>query len=351
MTRVRIWVVGAGVVGQWLLRALHSRPETFERYGFAPVVVGVANAHDGFVYRSDGLDIPTLLELAADGRSLADHPGAHHWPSALEGLAATEADLLVEVSSSPGTDGEPGFAHMREALRRQVPVATSNKWPVALHGLELAELARSNGVAFRAESTVMSGTPVLAALVDGLAGTRPIELRGVLNATANFILSAMAAGASYEDAVADAQETGLAERVVDADVEGHDAMAKLMILAALVFGTQLVAERVERQGITGVTAADIEQAASEGRRVRHVGTLGFSGADATGELTARVEPMALPLDDPLAGVEAATNAIVCRAEPVGEVTIVGPGAGLALAGQGVLSDLIAIARKHARVRS
>ena len=247
-----------------------------EKHGFAPVVVGVANAHDGFVYRSDGLDIPTVLELVAEGRSLAEHPGAVHWPSAVEGLAATEADLLVEVSSSPGTDGEPGFTHMREALRRRVPVATSNKWPVALHGLELVELARANGVAFRAESTVMSGTPVLAALVDGLGGTRPVELRGVLNATANFILSAMAAGASYEDAVTDAQETGLAERVVDADVEGHDAIAKLMILAALVFGTQLRPEQVERQGITGVTAADIEQAASAGRRVRHVGTLGFS---------------------------------------------------------------------------
>ena len=344
---MRIWVVGTGVVGLWLLRALHSKPKRFERYGFAPVVVGVANAHAGFVYRSDGLDIPTVLELAADGHSLAEHPGAHHWPSAPEGLAATEADLLVEVSSSPGTDGEPGFAHMREALRRQVPVATSNKWPVALHGLELVELARRNGVPFRAESTVMSGTPVLAALVDGLAGTRPVELRGVLNATANFILSAMAAGASYEEAVADAQETGLAERVVDADVEGHDAMAKLMILAALVFGTQLRPEKVERRGITGVTAADIEQAESAGRRVRHVGTLGY----ATGELTARVEPIALPLDDPLAGVEDAINAIVCRADPVGEVTIAGPGAGLALAGQGVLSDLIAIAREHGRISS
>ena len=345
---MRIWVVGTGVVGQWLLRALHSGGKGFESYGFAPVVVGVANARAGFVYRPDGLDIPTLLELAADGHSLGEHPGSLHWPSALEGLGATEADLLVEVSSSPGTDGEPGFAHMREALRRQVPVATSNKWPVALHGLELVELARSNGVPFRAESTVMSGTPVLAALVDGLAGTRPVELRGVLNATANFILSAMAAGASYKDAVTDAQETGLAERVVDADVEGHDAMAKLMILAALVFGTQLRPEQVEREGITGVTAAAIEQAASAGRRVRHVGTLGLS---ASGELTARVEPIPLPLDDPLAGVEGATNAIVCRAEPVGEVTIAGPGAGLELAGQGVLSDLIAIARERGRISS
>ena len=104
-----------------------------------------------------------------------------------KGLRATQADLLVEVTASRSTDGEPGFAHMREALGRGLPVVTSNKWPVALHGVELAELARTRRVAFRAESTVMSGTPVLSTLVDGLAGAVPVGLRGLLNATANFI--------------------------------------------------------------------------------------------------------------------------------------------------------------------
>jgi homoserine dehydrogenase len=345
MKPVRIWVVGLGRVGRWLLRALHSNAGGLAGYGFVPVVVGVANARDGFVYRSRGLDIPTLLELAGARRSLAEHPDALHWPSAVEGLAATEADLLVETSSSPAADGEPGFTHMREALRRQIPVATSNKWPVALHGVELVELARENGAAFRAESTVMSGTPVLAALVDGLAGTRPIWLRGVVNATANFILSAMMDGRSYAEALAEAEEAGLAERGVDADVEGHDAVAKAMILAGLVFGNQLQTAQVTRRGITAVTPAEIEEAARDGARIRHVATLGFSGPDGSGELEARVEPVALRPDDPLADVEGVTNAIVCRAEPVGEVTVVGPGAGLALAGQGVLSDLIAVVRR------
>jgi homoserine dehydrogenase len=99
--------------------------------------------------------------------------------------------------------------------------------------VELAELARSRGVAFRAESTVMSGTPVLSALVDGLAGAVPVALRGLLNATANFILSRMAEGRTYEDALAEAQRAGLAERDPAADVEGHDAVAKVMILSAL----------------------------------------------------------------------------------------------------------------------
>jgi len=230
---------------------------------------------------------------------------------------------------------------MRDALRRGIPVVTSNKWPVALNGVELAELAREKGVPFRAESTVMSGTPVLSTLVDGLAGTTPISLRGILNATANFILTRMEQGASYEDALTEAQDLGLAERDPTADVEGYDAMAKAMILAGLVFGTQLRPEDVVRHGISKIDRAQIDAAAAEGARIKELVTLELSEA---GGLTARVEPTLLPNEDRLAGVSGVVNAVVCRAEPVGEVMVTGPGAGPELAGQGVFSDLIAVAR-------
>jgi homoserine dehydrogenase len=282
----------------------------------------------------------------AEGKSIADEPGVGHWPTAIEGLRASEADVLVEVTGSPA-DGEPGFAHMREALTRGIAVVTSNKWPVALHGVELAGLAGAGGVAFRAESTVMSGTPVLGPLTEGLAGTRPIALRGILNATSNFILSAMGKGRSYEDALATAEAAGLAERGVEADVDGSDAMAKTMILAGLVFGRQLRAEQVLRRGIVGVTRAQIDNALAAGGHIRHVATLEFAEPDGGGEIKAAVEPLPLSGTDPLAAVEGTANVVVCRAEPVGEVTIIGAGAGLELAGQGVLSDLIAIARTRA----
>jgi homoserine dehydrogenase len=264
----------------------------------------------------------------------------------MEGLRDTDADLLVEVTASPSADGEPGFAHMREALRRGIPVVTSNKWPVALRGVELAELARSRGVAFRAESSVMSGTPLLSTLIDGLAGANPVGLRGLLNATANFMLSRMAEGESYEDALAEAQAAGLAERDPAADVEGHDAVAKVMILSALVFGRQLQREEVVCRGISDITRSEIDEAASNGRRVKHVATLEYSEPDGAGSVSARVEPDQVGGDDPLADIEGTTNAVVCRATPIGQVTIIGPGAGPQLAGQGVLSDLIAIARSR-----
>ena len=337
-------MVGLGTVGQWLLRALESGGERLAcRHGVGFTVVGVANARDGFVYDPEGLDLSALLGLLASGGSILEQPGVRCWPTAREGLRDSEADVLVEVTGSP-VDGEPGFGHMQAALERGMHVVTSNKWPVALHGVELAELARRGGVAFRAESTVMSGTPVLAPLVEGLAGTRPVGLRGILNATSNFILSAMANGRSYEDALTEAEAAGLAERGVEADIDGSDAMAKTMILAGLVFGRQLRPDQVVRRGIAEVTRAQIDEALADGRSIRHVATLEFAQPDGAGDVTARVEPMPLPHTDPLAAIGGTTNAVVCRTAPLGDVTIIGPGAGLELAGQGVLSDLIAVAR-------
>ena len=347
MTPLRIWLVGFGTVGRWVARALATEAERLAgKYGIAVTVVGVANARDGFIFDGNGLDLESVLGLASEGRSISEMRGVRHWASSIEGLRATEADLLVEVTASPSADGEPGGAHMHEALARGIPVVTSNKWPVALRGAELVEMARSRGVAFRAESTVMSGTPVLSALVDGLAGAVPVSLRGLLNATANFILSRMAEGATYEDALAEAQEAGLAERDPAADVEGHDAVAKVMILSALVFGRQLRRDQVACRGITDLARSEIDRAASRGARLKHVATLEFSEPDGTGDVTARVEPEVVSGDDPLANIEGTTNAIVCRAKPIGEVTIIGPGAGPQLAGQGVLSDLIAVARSR-----
>ena len=342
---MRIWLVGFGTVGQWLARTLDSEAERLaDRYGVEVTVVGIANARDGFVHSGEGLDLRSALALAGDGRSIAELRGARRWPTALEGIRATEADLLVEVSASPADDGEPGTSHMREALGRGIPVVTSNKWPVALHGVELAELARRRGVAFRAESTVLSGTPLLSTLADGLAGASPIGLRGLLNATVNFVLSLMSDGLSYEEALAQAQAAGLAERYPAADVEGHDSVAKVMILSALVFRRQLRVEQVGRRGIDEITSEEIEEAAATGRRLKHVATLEFGEPDGAGTVTARVQPELVPQDDPLARIEGTTNAVVYRARPVGEVTVAGPGAGPRLAGQGVLSDLIAVAR-------
>jgi len=346
---LRIWLVGFGMVGRWLAGVLDEQAgQLTSRCGRAVRVVGISNARDGFVYDADGLDLGSALGAASSGKPITGQRGARAWPSAIDGLRETEADLLVEVTASPPADGEPGLTHMREALGRGIPVVTSNKWPVALRGVELAAQARSHGVAFRAESTVMSGTPVLGALTEGLAGTVPVALRGVLNATVNVILSLMADGTSYADALAQAQRAGLAEPDPAADVDGYDATAKVMILSALVFGRQLSRDQVACRGIAGITGREVAQAAAAGGRLRHVASLAFSGPCGTGTVTATVQPEVVPAGDLLASVDGVANAVVCRASPVGEITIIGPGAGPQLAGQGVLSDIIAVARWQAR---
>jgi hypothetical protein len=133
-------------------RAGGSRPGKAVRYPWS----GSPTPGTGS-FTTSGLDLGPVLAAAESGRPITDQRGARFWPGAIEALRATEADLLVEVTASPPADGEPGLTHMREALQRRIPVVTSNKWPVALHGAELATPARRQGVAFRAESTVIPG--------------------------------------------------------------------------------------------------------------------------------------------------------------------------------------------------
>jgi homoserine dehydrogenase len=350
---MRIWLVGFGTVGQWLARVLSQQGGPLEaRYGVVPQVVGIASAHDGFVYAPDGLDLTAALDAEQAGRPLAGLPGVRHWPSSLAGLRATEADLLVETSASPPEDGQPGLAHLREALARRIPVVTSNKWPVALDGVALAALARDQRVPFRAESTVMSGTPVLSALTEGLAGAHPVSVRGLLNATVNDILTRMAGGRAYPEALAAAQAAGLAEPDPGADVGGDDETAKVMILSALVFGRQLTRADVTCRGIDGLPGQAVDRARAAGGTLKHVASLSFAEpggpgritGPVTGPVSAGVQLEVVGPGDRLAGIDGAVNGLTCRADPVGEVTVIGPGAGPELAGQGVLSDLIAVAR-------
>ena len=140
---LRIWVVGFGTVGQWLLRALDSEAERLaSRFGIGLTVVGLANARDGFVHDENGLTFSACSDWPPSGRSIAEAPGV-----ALAERSRRASRHRGRPSrrgyGQPSTDGEPGFAHMQEALDRRIPVVTSNKWPVALHGVELAELARS----------------------------------------------------------------------------------------------------------------------------------------------------------------------------------------------------------------
>jgi homoserine dehydrogenase len=348
MKRLRISIIGFGTVGQGLAELLSTKRDLLQqKFDLDIALVSVANARSGFIYREDGLDIATLLQLAAARLPLTAHPGVAHWENALEGLRSTGGDILVEATPTNLHDAEPGMSHIRVALSQGMHAVTANKGPGALAAYELFELARQHGVQLRMESTVMAGTPVISAMREGMAGASVHALRGILNGTTNYILTSMAAGQSYDEALADAQARGYAETDPTADVEGHDAVAKTLILAALIFGRSLKPGDVIRQGITTITREQVQQAIEQDKSIKLVASLHLQAGDARqeGALEARVEPVALPLSDPLARVNGVLNALTIATDTLSEVTIIGPGAGRAATGQGLLADVIACTRE------
>ncbi len=343
MKNLRLSIIGFGTVGQGLAELLATKRALLKQdYGLTVTLVSVANARHGFIYRDEGLDIPTLLELAATGRPLSEHAGARRWANALEGLQATGGDVLAEVTGTNLRDAEPGISHIRAGLAQGMHIITANKGPGALAAAELFSLAQQQSVQLRMEATVMAGTPVLSTIREGMAGANVTAIRGILNGTTNYILSAMATGHDYAEALAEAQAQGYAEADPTADVEGYDAVAKTLILAALVFGSPLKPGQVFRQGITTITREQVLQANDNGKRIKLIASLRRHRE--TDTLEARVEPTGLALVDPLARVEGVMNAITIHTDTLPEVTVIGPGAGRLQTGQGLLADLIAIAR-------
>lgn len=345
MKQLRLSILGFGVVGQGLAELLHTKRDLLRHdFDLDISLVGVANSRHGFIYHAEGLDIPMLLDLAARRLPLTRHPDVQHWESPLQGLVASGSDVLAEATGTNLRDAEPGISHIRTALSEGMHVVTANKGPAALAAAELFSLARQHGVQLRMESTVMAGTPVLSTLREGMAGVRVQEVRGILNGTTNYILSAMAQGRDYAEVLAEAQAQGYAEADPTADVEGYDVVAKTLILAALVFGHALKPEQVYRKGITAVTREEIQQAQQVGKRIKLVASL-TRGVDGEPPI-ARVEPASLPLTDALAHLDGTMNAITFYTDSLLSVTISGPGAGRLETGQGLLADLIAIGRTY-----
>jgi homoserine dehydrogenase len=346
MRQLRLTIVGFGSVGRWLAAAILRRRGWLEaECGVDLSLVGVATRREGFLYVEDGFDMGALLDRLSHGHALADYPGARRWETALEGLAATERDMLAEASNTNPREPEPALSHIRRALECGIHVITSSKGACAAAAVDLAALARRRDVQFRMEATVMSGTPVLSTIREGLAGTRIVALRGILNATSNHILTRMAESFDYAAALADAQARGYAEPDPSDDVEGHDAVAKARILAAAAFGRSVALDQVVCRGLSGITSEAVQQAIRQGARLKHITSvrLAPAGTDAAA-LEVSVEPAVLPISDPLARIDGAMNGLTVATDTVREVTIVGPGAGPEQAGQGAFADLVSVVR-------
>ena len=328
---LRVAVLGAGTVGGAVVRAFLQHPEKLAPFdGPRLVMAGVAVRN---LAKAAALGIP--------GDLLSDAP-AHL-------VANPEIDVIVELM---GGD-EPAHTLVAAALGAGKHVVTANKHVVAHHGPELEAIARRTGAALRFEAAVAGGIPILSPLASDLAVNSVSRVRGIVNGTTNFILTSMGEfGRSYDEVLAEAQANGYAEADPRGDVEGDDAVNKLVLLARLAFGTWIEPASILRTppsvlgqgkpGITGVTSAEMEGAALLGLDLKLLALV--EPGSAPGALTATVLPTAVPEGGALGSTDGVLNRVEVLAEPVGDVAFSGPGAGGDPTSSAVLGDLLAIAR-------
>jgi homoserine dehydrogenase len=334
--------IGYGTVAQGLTDILLEKKELLARdFDIQWKVVAISDIMKGSVYDKNGLDMNQILTLVKNKKKLDEYPTGIKGMDSLATITKTNADTIIEVTFTDVKTGEPALTHIKTALQAGKHVISTNKGPVVKQSRELLALAKGHKAIYRFEGVVLAGTPVINLAEYTLAGTIISGFKGILNGTTNYILTRMEQGMSYEDALKKAQELGYAEADPTGDVEGWDALGKVVILSNVVLGKKLSIEQVQRKGITGITTTDIAQAKAEGKRWKLIGS---ATVNSDGTLTAKVWPEKLPLNDPLAGVGEATNALTYYTDELGPITIVGPGAGRRQTGFSLLIDLIAINR-------
>ncbi len=345
MRTFRLALIGFGTVGQGLAQVLHDDTDRLAtQLGIELIIVAVSDPARGSLYDPGGLDPAGLLAAIAESGTIESLPALQRGWDAPRTIGDAEADVVVELSNTNLETGEPATSHIRRALAQGRHVVTTNKGPIALHFAELEALARANDVTLGVEGCVMSGTPALRLGGELLAAAGIERIEGILNGTTNFILTEMESGADYTTALATAQARGYAEADPTGDIEGHDAAAKLTILANLLFHAPLDLNDIERRGISGLGADAIAGARSAGQRWKLVARL----EQRDGDIHASVRPERLPLAHPLSRVMGAANAIVFGTRLLGNVTLVGPGAGRLQTACAVIEDIAAIARADVR---
>jgi homoserine dehydrogenase len=333
--RLRVAILGAGTVGAEAARGFLKNPNR---------QIGPAGGRM--------LELVAIADMNVQGAVDRGMPRELIIADAFEAIRRDDVDVIVELLGG----NEPARSLIAEALAAKKPVVTANKHVLAHHGLELEAIARANNTALRYEASVCGGTPVLDTMARGLAANHIRRVRGIVNGSTNFILTEMMqAKRTYEEVLAAAQASGYVERDPSADVEGHDAANKLAILTRLAFGAwpeigSIVASPPSlrgngKPGITGVSANDIDGAVGLGLAIRLVATVSAPGtAEPAFGLAGSVITCAIPVTAPLGRTDGVLNRLEVDADPVGRISMEGPGAGGSATSSAVLADLLEIAR-------
>ena len=319
---LKIGIAGLGTVGASLVRIIQSRANELAVTCGRPVKIVAVTARDRT--RDRGIDL-TGIEWFGGPVDLAQ-----------------KADIDVFVELIGGSEGAANAA-MRAALARGLHVVTANKALLAYHGVELAQIAEEKGVLLNFEAAVAGGIPVIKALRESLTGNTISRVYGIMNGTCNYILTRMEKeGLSFADCLREAQRLGYAEADPAFDIEGNDTAHKLAILTTLAFGNRIAADDIYLEGITNVSIEDIRAAADLGYRIK---LLGVAQRTESG-IEQRVHPTMVPLDSVIAQVDGVTNAVAIESDILGELLMVGPGAGGNATASSVLGDIADIAKSR-----
>ena len=324
---MRIGLLGCGNVGAALVDLVRSRRvDIAARLGLDLEIVRIA-------VRSTTKDRSVDLgpaEVTTDALAVATAP---------------DIDVIVEVIGGI----EPARELILEALKAGKPVVTANKELLANHGAELFAAADTAQRDVLFEAAVAGGIPLMRPLRQSLAGEPIQRVMGIVNGTTNYILTRMTEeGASYHEALSEAQRLGYAERDPTADVEGYDAGAKAAIIAMVAFGMRVVAGDVYHEGISSITQSDIDVARRLGYRIKLLAVVERFDGDDRPEVAVRVHPAMVPETHPLAAVRDSFNAVFVEGGAAGDLMFYGRGAGGAPSASAVLGDVIDAANNFHR---
>ncbi|MCP2604645.1 homoserine dehydrogenase [Candidatus Aminicenantes bacterium AH-873-B07] len=336
----KIGLIGCGTVGQGFLEILNEKEKFLKKnYDFEAKVVAICDKLRGSIIEPEGVDLSRLLNIINRGERIENYKKEDIKTIDAEYLIDNiDADIIIEVTYTNIQTGEPATTYIKKAIKKGCHVVTSNKGPVALYYHELKKLAEKNKVYFKFEGTVMSGSPIFNLAENSFKGSEILEIRGILNGTTNFILTKMEEGVEYEQALKLAQELGYAEADPSADVEGYDALAKIVILSNVLLNGKIKLNEVERKGITEISKEDVLNAKEKGYRYKLIA----SAKKENGKIIASVKPERISLTDPLAEVSGITNALCFNLDLLGKVIIQGPGAGKKETGYAILNDILNI---------
>ena len=320
---VRVGLIGWGTIGSGVIRILRERGAELDARLGAPLRL----------VRVCDLDLDRKREVSVPRRLLTRR--------AEEILGDPDIDVVVELMGGTGA----ARTFVLAALAAGKAVVTANKALLARHGGEIFAAAEKAGVGLQFEASVGGGIPIIRTLREALGADRKTAVFGIVNGTSNYILSTMAAeGRSFADVLAAAQKAGLAEADPAYDVDGVDAAHKLALLVQLAFGVRLPLESVHTEGIRDVDATDMTYARELGYAIKLLAIAKHHG-DA---IEARVHPTMIPLDDPLAGVGGAFNAVCVHGDFLGRTMYYGLGAGMLPTATAVVADLLDVARDRRR---